>query len=155
MSIILYHAFVIPYRFCFKARAFGSLKIYEFLMDVFFMIDMALSFLTGYYKKGNIIMKRGPIVRHYMRTWFVIDLLATFPWSWFFADRNIDYWPDDDFDETADINNGVFHSMVMGGQVGHNFLDTEKFVDRLSDFDIAQTVRLMKLIRFIKIIRVT
>lgn len=40
MLIICYHAIVIPYRFCFKARAFGSFKVYEFFMDVFFMIDL-------------------------------------------------------------------------------------------------------------------
>lgn len=61
--------------------------------------------MTGYYKKGNLIMKRGPIMRHYLRTWFPIDLLATLPYAWLVKDRNIDYWPDDDFDETAEIEN--------------------------------------------------
>jgi hypothetical protein len=45
-------------------------------------------------------MKRGLIVRHYLRTWFIIDLLATIPLSWFFDDLVIDYWPNDGFDET-------------------------------------------------------
>lgn len=103
MIFIMYHAFVIPYRFCFKARAFGTFRFYEFLMDIFFIIDLCLNFATGYYKKGNVIMKRGPIARHYLRTWFVIDLLATLPYGWCFKEKNIDYWPDDDFDETAEI----------------------------------------------------
>lgn len=59
-------------------------------------------------------MRRGPIIRHYLRTWFLIDLIATFPYSWFFKERSIDYWPDDDFDEINEISNdnsGMFLSM--------------------------------------------
>lgn len=68
-------------------------------MDIFFMFDLALSFVTGYYKKGNVIMKRGPIIRHYLRTWFLVDFLATIPYSWFTMDKDVDYWPYDGFDE--------------------------------------------------------
>ena len=108
MLFICYEAVVIPYRFCFKARAFGSFKFYETLIDIFFMFDLAFNFMTGYYKKGNIVMKRGPIIRHYLRTWFIFDALATIPWSWAFKDKDIDYWPDDDFDETAVIDDSPF-----------------------------------------------
>jgi hypothetical protein len=44
MLIICYQAIVIPYRFCFKARAFGPFKFYEFLMDIFFIIDLCKTF---------------------------------------------------------------------------------------------------------------
>lgn len=40
MSFICYHAIVIPYRYCFKARAFGWLRVFEFLVDIFFIIDL-------------------------------------------------------------------------------------------------------------------
>lgn len=136
MLIICYQAIVIPYRFCFKARAFGPFKIYEFLMDIFFMVDIALNFVTGYYKKGNLIMKRGPIMRHYLRTWFIIDFIATIPYSWFVYDRVIDYWPDDDFDETAELDtdwNIYSHSI---GKVVNTFVDTDRYVN-LSEFDLA------------------
>lgn len=51
-------------------------------------------------------MKRGKIVRHYLKTWFIIDLIATLPLSWFVEDLDIDYWPYDGFDETQAINSG-------------------------------------------------
>ena len=78
---------MIPYRFCFKARAFGTYKLFETVMEIFFMIDICLNFVTGYYKKGNVIMKRGPIIRHYLRTWFFLDFLATIPITWFLPER--------------------------------------------------------------------
>ena len=40
MCFIIYQAIVIPYRFCFKARAYGTIKLYEFSMDIFFMFDL-------------------------------------------------------------------------------------------------------------------
>jgi hypothetical protein len=163
MLIICYQAITIPYRFCFKARAFGPFKIYEFLMDIFFMFDMGLSFVTGYYKRGNLIMKRGPIMRHYLRTWFIVDLLATIPWSWLVKDRMIDYWPDDDFDETAELNDddwNIYVSTEVNGsggfisKVSRLLVDTSRYMN-LSESDMAQALRLMKLIRFIRVIKLT
>lgn len=87
--------------------------------------------MTGYYKSGYLIMKRGKIVRHYLRTWFIIDFIATIPYSWFATDKDIDYWPDDDFDETAALSGtSVFHTL-------HSFLSTEKLAGTLSQFDLA------------------
>ena len=51
-------------------------------MDVSFMIDIIVTFNTGFYKKGYLVMKRKDIVKNYLKTWFFIDLVATFPYSW-------------------------------------------------------------------------
>ena len=40
MFFICYHALVIPYRYCFKARAFGWLRLFELMIDVFFIADL-------------------------------------------------------------------------------------------------------------------
>ena len=40
MAFICYHAIVIPYRYCFKARAFGWLRVFELLVDIFFIFDL-------------------------------------------------------------------------------------------------------------------
>ena len=46
-------------------------------------------------------------------------------------DKDIDYWPDDDFDETAALGGtSVFHTL-------HSFLSTEKLAGTLSQFDLA------------------
>jgi len=160
MSFICYHAIVIPYRYCFKARAFGWLRVFEFLVDIFFIIDLCklhyviwllvLNFVTGYYKRGNLMMKRGPIMKRYLRTWFLFDFIATIPVTWFIPERNVDYWPDDDFDETAalkDEKGDIFEGL-------RQLLETDRLVTTLADFDPAQTMRLLKLARFVRVIKI-
>jgi hypothetical protein len=102
--------------------------------------------VTGYYKKGNLVMKRGPIMRRYLRTWFIFDIIATLPYTWFIKDRDVDYWPDDDFDETAELNKAMVGTM-------HSYLQTDKLVSTLGDFDLAQTMRLLKLTRCVRVIK--
>lgn len=41
LLIIIYQAVVIPYRFSFRARAFGTWMFFEYLMDIFFMLDLS------------------------------------------------------------------------------------------------------------------
>ena len=40
-----------------------------------------MTFNTGFYKKGYLVMKRRDIVIEYMKSWFLIDLVASFPYS--------------------------------------------------------------------------
>merc|ERR1719326_844555 len=42
---------------------------------LFWTCDMIASLLVGYVKKGATIMKPSLIAKHYLRTWFVPDLL--------------------------------------------------------------------------------
>jgi hypothetical protein len=51
-------------------------------MDVSFMIDIVITFNTGFYKKGYLVMKRKDIIKNYLKTWFWIDLIASFPYTW-------------------------------------------------------------------------
>ena len=88
--------------------------------------------MTGYYKRGNLVMKRGPIMKRYMRTWFIFDFIATIPISWFIPDRNVDYWPDDDFDETAALKDDQGNIFMA-----KSYLETDRLVSTLSDFDPA------------------
>jgi len=46
---------------------------------IFWTCDMFSAFFVGYYDKGELIMDNSRIVRHYLRTWFVIDLLVVGP----------------------------------------------------------------------------
>ena len=45
------------------------------------MLDILVNFNTGFYTKGNIIYKRSEIAKNYIITWFLIDVLASFPYS--------------------------------------------------------------------------
>jgi hypothetical protein len=45
-------------------------------------MDIFVQFNTGFYSKGNLVMQRSKIVGHYVRNWFFIDLVASFPYAW-------------------------------------------------------------------------
>ena len=82
LFFIIYQAILIPFRLCFDVDATGGILYVEDIMDVAFMMDIIVTFNTGFYKKGYLVMKRKDIIKNYMKTWFWIDLVATFPYSW-------------------------------------------------------------------------
>jgi hypothetical protein len=51
-------------------------------MDCTFMADIIVAFNTGFYKKGYLVMKRKEIIKNYLKTWFILDILASFPYTW-------------------------------------------------------------------------
>ena len=59
-------------------------------MDVTFMIDVIVTFNTGFYKKGYLVMKRKDIILNYIKTWFILDLLASFPYAWVVSSNSDD-----------------------------------------------------------------
>ncbi len=85
LFLILYEALVIPYRVTFKMLSTGFLMFFEIFIDTFFIIDVFINLYTGYYKKGALVMKRRHIMCRYLKTWFIIDLLASIPFSWFIS----------------------------------------------------------------------
>lgn len=84
LLFIIYQAIMIPFRLCFDVDASGGLLILENIMDASFMLDIVITFNTGFYKKGYLVMKRKDIILNYLKTWFILDLLASFPYSWAF-----------------------------------------------------------------------
>jgi len=82
MFAIIYQSIVIPYRLCFNDDATGGALVFETIIDCIFLIDIAISFNTGFYQKGYLVMKRKDIVLSYIKTWFLVDLIASFPYNW-------------------------------------------------------------------------
>ncbi len=44
-----------------------------------FTIDIFMSFITGIYSKGTVVLSKPKIARLYLRSWFLVDLLACLP----------------------------------------------------------------------------
>ena len=171
---------MIPYRFCFKSKAKGYYLYYETAIDIFFMCDfgknssfiifLGFNFITGYYKKGHVVMKRGIIIKHYLRTWFLIDLIATFPYSWIVTDKKIEYWPEEheikdesDSSNAIDSNNSTianvgimydpylpfnYHYKVLSAGLPPVFTTTSA-----TDFGLPALLRLLKLVRLVRLIK--
>eukprot|EP00929_Paragymnodinium_shiwhaense_P018831 TRINITY_DN13037_c0_g1_i1.p1 TRINITY_DN13037_c0_g1~~TRINITY_DN13037_c0_g1_i1.p1 ORF type:complete len:1634 (-),score=359.10 TRINITY_DN13037_c0_g1_i1:113-5014(-) len=80
---ILYSAVMIPCRFSFGLKPDLGTTVVDVLADVCFCVDMALSFRTGFMdQEGRINTIPSGICRHYMQTWFFVDFVTTFPFSW-------------------------------------------------------------------------
>ena len=41
-----------------------------------------VGFNTGFYREGAIVMTRTEIALDYLKSWLLLDLLASFPYSW-------------------------------------------------------------------------
>lgn len=53
----------------------------ERFVDVSFAIDIGLNFFTAYENLGVLVVDRKKIAHRYILTWFLPDLLSTFPWD--------------------------------------------------------------------------
>lgn len=57
--------------------------VYDLLVDVLFLSDIIIRFNTPIYLEGRLITDRKVIIKAYLRSWFILDLLACFPFSVF------------------------------------------------------------------------
>ncbi|KAG2445187.1 hypothetical protein HYH02_008655 [Chlamydomonas schloesseri] len=81
LFVVLYIIWVTPVRVGFDKPATGFWFWFEGLIDLFFYTDLVLNFFTAYEHPvtGELITNHKKIALRYLRTWFVVDLLATFP----------------------------------------------------------------------------
>lgn len=55
----------------------GFMFYFERMEDIFFMIDLVINFLTGYYDGQLLVMSGRKIAKRYLKSWFIVDLTAT------------------------------------------------------------------------------
>ena len=80
--LVLYNSFFIPYNFSFLQKRNASIEMFDYLVDIVFLIDMGLSFFTGFYdKRGDEVLNLTAIRAKYMSGWFWIDFVAIFPFE--------------------------------------------------------------------------
>ncbi|GAQ90104.1 K+-channel ERG and related proteins [Klebsormidium nitens] len=92
---IVYTMLSLPFQLCFDVSLTGGWLTIEFLVDVIFLVDVAMNFRTGYVEKQRdemrdglriirpqkIVMRPQRVARHYLRTWFAIDLVSSLPYD--------------------------------------------------------------------------
>ncbi len=81
MIFILYEMLLIPFRLSFDVIFPIELEIFSYIVDFYFLIDIILMFNTAYYDKGNIVLNRKKIVLNYLKFWFWIDTVTSFPYN--------------------------------------------------------------------------
>jgi hypothetical protein len=78
MAISIY----IPFIFAFEIdTSSGPILYFELMLDIWFMIELLVNFFTAYYEKGILITSRKKIIIRYLKTWFLVDLFSSIPFS--------------------------------------------------------------------------
>ena len=82
--LLVWCAFSIPVRVSFDFHLSPFMSIVEFVIDVFFMVDVCVNFRVGYIVQEDgeepaIVMQPGKVAKHYLKTWFVIDVVSAAP----------------------------------------------------------------------------
>jgi voltage-gated potassium channel len=61
----------------------GVLLAVELFTTACFCADMVLNFITPVHVDGQLVTSRKGIAKHYVKGWFILDLLSIFPWALF------------------------------------------------------------------------
>ena len=86
VSIILvsYITVSLPYRTAFLSESHSfSLSVFDFLIDVYFLVDIVINFRTAFLDDGELVTSPYRIGLKYLTTWFFLDLAASLPIEWF------------------------------------------------------------------------
>ena len=127
LSIIIIQGIYIPLLISFDFQVSLQFIYFDFSANLVLLLDIVLNFNTGYLKKGAIVMNRYLISKHYLKTWFIIDIFSSFPYEWI-------------------INQSIF-SPENYKPAGSNLTKTAKFVGIVRISRILGIVKLMKLMK--------
>ena len=87
LLLLLYCSFSVPYGIAFddaadqEQQAVSVYYVFETMMDVIFMTDILLNFITGWDNQGFVVRDFAMIAKQYMRTWFLADFAGSFPFD--------------------------------------------------------------------------
>lgn len=99
LLFIVWQMIITPLNVSFPESEATWVEIIQTVINCYFIADILLSFQTGYYSKGGVIMDRKLIARKYLKRWFLIDLISTFPYEWVLPDSE-----SADYDENRFVN---------------------------------------------------
>ena len=81
MSFILAVSVIsLPLGMAFEDNSENNFFVLNVTIDCLFIIDIFVTFITGYVNSNDIlVMDSKQIAIHYMKTWFIVDIIASFP----------------------------------------------------------------------------
>lgn len=91
---LLYIIFAVPFRLAFLDRFSSQESMYllviDRFIDCFFVLDIFLNFFTAFKKEdGELEVNRRKIAVKYLKTFFILDLLAVLPFEYMQQDNNV------------------------------------------------------------------
>lgn len=82
LVFLVFDLITIPYRICFDSPAEDIWKAFEDITTIFFLIDLSLQFFLAYQLKSNWVREPRKIIKKYLKSMFLFDAMASFPWTW-------------------------------------------------------------------------
>jgi hypothetical protein len=80
--LVLYSAATVPLDICFKYTKTLGAVVVDVFVDIFFICDLVLNFRTAFIRfDGTYEIDPAAVRRHYLRSWFSVDLLASIPFD--------------------------------------------------------------------------
>ena len=84
LLITVYYIAWIPLSIAFDLSAEGGLLMAHGVFDALYLIDIVITFRTAYLNKwGDLVIDVNMIAMRYLKSWFLLDLIAAVPFSWF------------------------------------------------------------------------
>ena len=81
--LILYSAIITPYEIAFSDT--NKVSWFEILIDILLAIDIVLTFFSAYTDdEENLVKNHRKIIKKYLKSWFIIDIISVLPVSYFF-----------------------------------------------------------------------
>lgn len=80
LVFVMYNSVSVPYEASFRYTKTALQNHIETVIDILFALDVVITFRTAYIDNHAIMVRDGgKIVMHYVKTWFLIDLMASLP----------------------------------------------------------------------------
>jgi hypothetical protein len=81
--LVIYIAFIVPFVNAFYFDEPQAVHDTNLVFDFFFFLEICLTFCTAYDDNGKLIYDRRQVAMRYLKSWFIIDLIATIPFDMF------------------------------------------------------------------------
>lgn len=87
--MMIYGIIITPYKLAYIDDSNKLLNIIDDFVNYFFLIDIILNFNLSITKGNKIERRRKQIAINYLKTWFFIDLLGSFPFDLIFNHNSV------------------------------------------------------------------
>ena len=79
--MMIYTSTIMPYRLVFEDMPNKEWVIIDYLITSLFWLDLFINMLTTFTEDGEIVKERRIVLKHYLKSWFLIDFLTCFPFE--------------------------------------------------------------------------
>lgn len=91
IAITISQGFIIPYMLSFAYEVSYEIITFLEVSNIFLILDIPISLNTCFYKKGKLVTERVLIMKHYFRTYFVLDIWSILPFQLLNLKKQIAY----------------------------------------------------------------